>query len=342
MDGTIQTSPFGSRLWYGFFTHFSWWAIARPFEGACLETRASDAANVPIAGALVRAVGVDHGYVGTRFSDASGAACVAIKPGGNVAVSAIHESYASLATPVVATGNLTPGACGGGSCSQAPLTLEGAACTEGVVLDDQGAPYPNARVQLRYANSSGQAVSYFTTSDAQGGYCALGSGDSSVTASDAALSATATVTIDGPDAMCGTNCTPAPDLILADFIGGCIRGSGVVYQGMGNPMMVAPAGTPVYVYTGSVVTPNCTPGMDDPATWGTLEQMTTVDALGQFCVSAIPLGPTLTLLGDCTVWPSETCGPASSGNALSELAVCGQTGCFDAGEVRYNMICDGG
>jgi hypothetical protein len=257
-----------------------------------------------------------------------------------VAVSAIHESFGAQAAPVTVTGNLTPGECSAGSCAQAPLTLEGSACAEGLVRGEQGAGYANARIQLKYANSSGQSVSSFTITDPQGGYCALGNGAATVVATDGALADSATVAITGGEAVCGTNCSPVPELVLADFVGGCVHGNASIYNGMGNPMTQAPAGTPVYVYSGNLFGPNCAAGSDDPATWGTLEQTTTVDANGQFCISAIPLGPTIVVLGDCTVWPADNCGPAAVSFPLVDLAVCGQPGCRDLGGIRYNLICD--
>ena len=341
MDGMIGQTPFGEKIWQGQFTHFSWWAAALPFDSTCLDARASDADANPIEGALVRAIGLDHAFLGARFSGADGDVCLEIEPGASVAVSALHEAYASLAQPVVVTGGISPTACGG-NCVQAPLELAPPACLEGVVLDGQGGGYANARVQVRYLNSSGQAISSFTTSDAQGGYCALGAEgqDASVVAADGQYSATATVALGAEAASCGQTCSPSPDLILADFIGGCVHGTAEIYLGMGSPLMQAPAGTPIHIYSGGAFAPNCDTGQDDPATWAPLIASGMVGANGEFCMSAIPLGPTLVVLGDCTTWPSAQCGPMQVGVALANQAVCGQPGCFDLGAIRYNMVCD--
>jgi hypothetical protein len=345
-DGTVNLSAFGELTWVATsFTHFSWWAIARPFDGACLQARATDSTNAPIAAAMIRAIGVDHGFVGASFTDAFGDTCIEIKPSGNVAVSAIHESYASLASPVSAMGNLTPGSCGGGGCAQAPLALEAPSCAEGIVLDGVGAPYANAAIRVATQNSSGQNVSQYTATDASGAYCAEGptDGAGTVIATDGNLTASSNIRFGAEPSMCSQTCTTAPDLILADFVGGCVHGTAEIYQGMDNPLLQAPEGTPIYVYAGSGgFTASCAAGQDDPAMWGELEAVGMVGAQGLFCITRLPLGPTTLILGDCTTWPSEVCGPNAGGGSVDTPAVCGQPACVDVGAIRYNTVCDGG
>lgn len=342
IDGVIDQTGFGSLVWSGTFDHFSWWMVGIPFSSSCLDTSVS-AEGGTVDGALVRAVGTDYGYVSAAFSDGSGDVCLPLRPDGTVRISAIHEDWASQISPVNVTAGAVPAACGDGSCGQATIELEAPSCVSGRVLDEIGDPFPNALVLLQQENASGQAVASNTTTDPQGGYCALGTAGTAGTiqAVSGGLTASATVTIGSAGATCGQGCAPAPDLVLAENFAGCVHGTAVEDRGsMMAPAQAAP-GTPIYVYAGVTVSASCQTGMDDPASWGPLVATGMVGQGGQFCVTGIPLGSNTIILGDCDDWLSDACGPSPTGASPTTAAVCGQPDCLDLGEIRYSTVCDG-
>jgi hypothetical protein len=337
-DGTVVTGGFGTDVWTGFFDHFSWWMIGVPFSPACMNV-AVEGGGVPLDGALVRSIGLTYGYAGGGFTGASGSACLPLRPSSMTALRATHASYASMAAPIDVMTGAVPSSCGGGACGQAGIELLAPACASGLVLDETGSPYDDALVLVEHTNACGQPVSSHARTDAAGAYCALGpqGADVTVRAKDPTSTDSEDVILFSAESTCA-NCPPLRDLLLGD-VGTCIHGLAQENRGAMPPAQAA-MGTPIYVYSSDVL-PSCQAGMDQPAMWGTLVATGMVGVQGMFCLSNLPVGTAFLILGDCSTWLSDQCGPSQVVFNLDTRSVCGQPSCVDAGTIEYYSACGG-
>lgn len=142
-EGTIHATPEGLE-WVAEVSHFSWWNADVPWtEKNCVEVSVLVKADpnqppVPVTdqSVPVTAEGVDYAGFDTAFTN-KGVACLELPVGKKAKIYAgtIAQPIAGTETIVVQGDPMQPGACGGNTCEEVALTIEGMLCTPNELQD---------------------------------------------------------------------------------------------------------------------------------------------------------------------------------------------------------------
>ncbi len=156
----------GKKFYQASIPHLSWWNCDAPLEDKnCITGMVEDGNGYPLAGAMVRAVGVSYNGVTTGYTDTNGYFCLNVKrnstfdievylPGGNFPVAV--QGY---------TGVDSPASCETGGCIEIlePIIAEYNSCVHGYVKDANGNPVAGAVVR--------SSIGTVTETNSEGYYC---------------------------------------------------------------------------------------------------------------------------------------------------------------------------
>jgi hypothetical protein len=236
-----------------------------------------------------------------EFGDMDGNFCLTVPQGVEVTMSASFvdgtTNVAAFASFVAEEGDSAQ--CSAGGCLEGPvLRAAPYACTSGVVRDALGASVAGATVIGQYTfRTAGGVTETTATTGADGTYCLDLPPGAEVTLAaqimvGGVLHAGGTMFVPGVgSATCSTGgCAPGPDIVVSEARG-CIYGTLFTDGPSAHP---APPGTRIAIYT-SEPNADCSPGADDPSSWGTVAGEGTTGDGGAFCfdVPVVPPGTNL-------------------------------------------------
>lgn len=154
--GGLVVEEDGNKYYIAPVQHLSWWNADKPItDKTCIQGYIKDKVGTPIAGALVKAVGVSYNGITTSVTDSSGAFCVDVKGNSTVKIEVYLAGGQTLVYQAQVNANTVGNSCQIGTCIDiGTITIIFDSCVKGTVTDSNGNPQQNVTVYSSVGTSA--------------------------------------------------------------------------------------------------------------------------------------------------------------------------------------------